>query len=345
MTGSSWQWRQAEIIERNRTIWDAEFEDFVPEQVLDLHVHISGPGAIPDDKPFNCAGQAMTAYTLDDLRNDLSVFYPGRECSAVCFGLPFIQFNTQRSNQYLAEQCDNEQFFALRLFDAEEDTAESVLADLASGRFRGLKPYHNYVRRKTERDVEIHDMLPPWVMEIANEKRLLVMLHIPRPGRLADPVNQRQIVELCTRHPDATIILAHIGRAYYLRNITGQTESLAPLLNLYYDIAMLNNHDVLEYAFAHLPAERLLYATDAPIGFALGKSVEINHQYTYITPEPWELSVHDAVPRIRYTSFLYEELRSIRRAVERLGLGGDFIQALFHDNGARLLRINADGKA
>ena len=69
-----------------------------------------------------------------------------------------------------------------------------------------------------------------------------------------------------------------------------------------------------------------------------GKSVEINNQYRYITPTPWSLSIADTGGRIRYTSFLYEELRAIRRAVERLSLGRKFVECLFHDNGMRLLK-------
>ena len=94
-----------------------------------------------------------------------------------------------------------------------------------------------------------------------------------------------------------------------------------------------------------MPAERILYGTDVPIALAPGKSVEINHQYTYVTPVPWDLSICDAAHRIVFTSFLYEGLRAIRRAVERAGLGPDFVRRLFHDNGAALLRRPATAAA
>ena len=38
------------------------------------------------------------------------------------------------------------------------------------------------------------EMLPDWIMEIANELELIVMLHIPRKQRLADSLNQKQVV-------------------------------------------------------------------------------------------------------------------------------------------------------
>ena len=58
------------------------------------------------------------------------------------------------------------------------------------------------------------------------------------------------------------IVLAHVGRAYYLRNIVGSLEDVAGLPNVFYDLAMLNNWDVLEYLFARVPSERILFGTD-----------------------------------------------------------------------------------
>jgi hypothetical protein len=101
---------------------------------------------------------------------------------------------------------------------------------------------------------------------------------------------------------------------------------------------MVSNPEVLEHVFATVPADRVLYATDTPIAVAPGKSLEINNQYSYITPAPWKLAIHDTSGRVVYTCFAYEELRGIGKAVARLGLGRKFLDGLFHDNGMRLLQ-------
>jgi hypothetical protein len=186
--------------------------------------------------------------------------------------------------------------------------------------------------------VEIPEMLPAWAMEIIDQLGLIVMLHIPRRARLADPLNQQHLRALCQRFPRANIVLAHIGRAYYLQNVIGNLEPLQTCDNLYYDLAMLNNWEVLEYAFRVLDARKILYGTDIPLALAPGKSVEINDQYTYVTPVPWHLSISDDHGKIRFTSFAYEELRAIKKAVTRLRLGDDFVTGLFSENGLRLLR-------
>lgn len=330
-------WRETTQYERNRRIFDEEFESFLPPKILDFHVHVMNAGVVPAGETYSNAGYPLTKYDIDDLGRDLGELYPGRETFAVCFGMPHTAYDQQRNDAYLAEVCDHKRFFPLRLFDPMNDTPEGVRADLEARRFLGLKPYLNYVRKPNLNDVEIHEMLPAWVMEIVNDLGLLVMLHIPRKERLADALNQRQIMELCERYPRARVILAHVGRAYYLKNVAGYLDNLKDLPNCYYDLAMLNHWEVLEYLFGQVDPAKILYATDTPIAVAPGKSVEINHQYTYVTPVPWDLSISDDHKKIQFTSFAYEELRAIRRAVERSGLGRAFVAGVFYDNGMRLL--------
>jgi predicted TIM-barrel fold metal-dependent hydrolase len=100
---------------------------------------------------------------------------------------------------------------------------------------------------------------------------------------------------------------------------------------------MLNHPEVLELLFREVEGHRILYGTDMPIALAPGKSVEINDQYTYVTPVPWELSISDDHGRLVFTSFLYEELRAIKKAAERAGLSREWLEGLFYHNGLRLL--------
>lgn len=331
-------WRETTKHERNRIIWEEELEDFVPESVLDFHAHVFHAETIPSGcEPYSCAGHALPSYDLNALSQDMAELYPGRDTSAVVFGLPHVEYDRVSNNDYAGRAADKKRFFPLRLFDPLEDTPEAVETDLASGRFLGLKPYLNYLRKDDPNTVEIAEMLPGWAMEIVNAHGLLVMLHIPRKERLADPLNQKQLVALCGAYPEARIVLAHVGRAYFLKNVQGNLDALAGLPNLYFDLAMVSNPEVLEYVFTVAPRERILYATDLPIAVAPGKSVEINNQYTYVTPVPWHLSISDDHGKLVFTSFLYEELRGIRKAVERCGLGKDFVEAVFCGNGRQLL--------
>ena len=330
-------WRETTKQERNRILFYEELDDFLPEKILDFHVHLFDEGVVPAGEMFSCSGHPITHYDRKELERDLEETYPGRETYAVCFGFPEVRYNRKENNETLAQACDRRRFFPLRLFDPAMDDPATLLEDLVSHRFFGIKPYPNYVRKANINEVCIHEMLPAWVMEIINDKHLAVMLHIPRKGRLADPLNQQQIMELCERYPHARIILAHIGRAYFLKNVIGNLEVVKCYPNLYVDLAMLNHWEVLEYTFSQVPHEKILYGTDIPLALAPGKSVEINDQYTYVTPVPWELSISDDHQKLAFTSFLYEELRAVKKAVERLHLKQVFKQKLFFENGMWLL--------
>lgn len=330
-------WRETTKHERNLRIFREELDDFLPQKILDFHAHIFNKGIMPDGETFSCAGHSIAKYDFDDLRQDLQDAYPGRETFAVCFGSPNAAYDRECNNRSVSANCDRIHFFPFRLFDTNENDPETVERDIIENRFLGLKPYRNYVRKDDPEAVEVYDMLPPWIMEIADRLSLIIMLHIPKKARLADPSNLEQVARLCGDYPNAKIVLAHIGRAYYLKNITGNLDGLKSFPNLWYDIAMLNNWEVLEYLFKTVRHDRVLFATDIPIALAPGKSVEINDQYTYITPVPWELSISDDHAKLVFTSFLYEELRAVKKAVQRLELGREFVRGFFYDNGARLL--------
>ena len=329
-------WQETTRDDRNLRIWNEELDDFVPDRVLDFHVHIWNAATVGSAVPFPCGGHPLVKYDFNDLRDDLRLTYPGRQTTAVCFGLPDVTYDMKANNAYVAAGADHERFFPLRLVDPHEDP-DAVREDVLKSRFVGFKPYLDYVRKADPNDVTIHETLPPGIMRIADELGLLIMLHIPRSERLADPVNQKQLCELCAAWPRARIVLAHVGRAYYLKNIVGHLDRLKEFENLYFDLSMVHQWEVLEYLFSIVRSDRILYATDIPIALAAGKSVEINDQYTYVTPIPWHLSISDDHGKLVFTSFLYEQLRATRKAVERLDLPRSFVEGMFYENGTRLL--------
>jgi glutamate-1-semialdehyde 2,1-aminomutase len=328
-------WRTSTERNYNQRIFREELDDFLPAKIFDMHVHVSPTNGFPRKTPFSCGGVPITSYTYKELAADLELAFPKRQVEALCFGFPDPKLNHARNNRYVGGNADFRRFFPLRLLDPHHDNAALVNADIDRYGFLGLKPYPDYARPNDIPNAEIPEMLPDWAMAIAHERRLLVTLHIPRPKRLEDPLNRRQLRELCVRWPGAKIILAHIGRAYYLRGITGLLDDLRELPNLYFDIAMNQHWEVLAYLFRQVPIEKVFFGSDIPIALAQGKAVEINHQYTYITPLPWSLSLCDEKKKLQFTSFLNEELRAIRQAVTTLSRSA--IAALFYENARALV--------
>lgn len=328
-------WKETTKHERNLKIFTDELDDFLPEKILDAHVHCFDERIPPQEVTFNTLGRNLERYLVSELAADAAELYPGRDFSAICFGFPNEQVDIALNNDYIFEACDGRRFLPFRLIRPNE-TPEAIDRDLSARPWRGVKPYLNFVD-KPKGEIEIFDMLPHAQLEVLDAHRACIMLHIPRGQRLADPVNQRQIVEMATRYPGLTIILAHVGRAYYLSNIVGQLDRLRPLANVYFDTTMVINWEVLEYLFQQVQPHKILYGTDAPLALSPGTSVEINHQYTYITPNASPLSIGDDHHTIVFTSFVYEQLRALKKAVARCKLPRGFVEDLFYHNARRLL--------
>ncbi len=330
----------SDYTERDAEVYKQELRDFLPARIFDAHVHLFDRTCLLPETAFpakSCFQKFGGVFTRQHLLDWAAVWLPEQDVWANSFGHPSYASDLDLSGVYTGRISDNRRFFGMALV-SPKDKIESVIQRVKSNRLCGYKPYLNFVDWKPVAEVTIEDMLQAEQMEYADACGLAIMLHIPRPERLADPVNQRQMVELCNRYPHARIIYAHIGRAYYLSNVAGFLDGIARCPNAYIDTAMVNHAGVLEYAFRHFPRERILFGSDAPIACLRGKSVEINNQYAYLMGEDYEIgsSIFDAQGAVAFTSFYYEQLRGIRRAAARAGLSPDEVENIMFNNAHRL---------
>ncbi len=330
----------------DKQIYERELCGFLPEKILDAHIHIFDESCkVPGIKfsSQNVYQKFGGVFSYEQCLEWAAKLMPGQDFHLNCFGQPSFESDLEASADYSGKISDNQRCFAMALV-SPHDSPEAVIRRVERNRLIGYKPYLNFVDWKTKAEITIHDMMPAAQMEAADERGLAIMLHIPRGDRLADPVNQAQMVELCQRYPRTKIIFAHIGRAYYLSNVTGFLDGIAACPNAYLDTAMVNHEGVLEYAFKNFPRERILFGSDAPIAFLRGKSVEINNQYAYLMGEDYAIgsTIFDAGHAVEFTSFYYEQLRGIRLAADRTGLNRSEVENLFFNNAYELLSSIAE---
>lgn len=326
--------------EADRELYAREFRGFLPARIFDAHIHLFDRGCLVPGHQFpprNCFRKFGGIFTVEQYQDWVAAQLPDQECHFNSFGLPSYDADLEASAAYSGRISDNRRRFAMALV-CPADTAAAVRRRVVDNRLIGYKPYLDFVKGKNRNDVTIHDMLPAAQMEVAEELGLAIMLHIPRAERLADPLNQAQLVDLCRRHPSVRIIVAHIGRAYFLDGVKGLLDGIAACPNAYVDTAMVNHEGVLEYTFRNFPRERILFGSDAPIALLRGKSVEINGQYAYLMAEDYEIgtSIYDAQGAVAFTTFFYEQLRGIRLAAQRAALSRLDIENIFFHNASRL---------
>jgi len=321
------------ITEHDRKVYREEFAGRLPAKIFDSHVHIILKRSYPADRGTETIdyvkphGGEFTVRRFFEVCEEL---LPGVEMSLAGFGNPAMHIDRSDAANFGA---DNQRVFGLRLLSAY-DPVEQVEADIRKYRLAGVKPYANMALETPGREVELLDFFTPEQLEMLNRLKLIAVVHIPRAMRLEDPLNRRQMKHLCEKYPDVTFIFAHIGRAYYQRCATNCVDEFVEFPNAWWDTAMINHEGVLRYTFDHFPAERILFGTDAPIAFLHGKSIEIDNQYAYVTPEDFHSGtvLNDTTGKLQYVPFLYEQLRSVLA----LDLPRPVLEGFFFNNAHKL---------
>ena len=302
------------INEMDQRIYREELAPFLPKRIFDAHVHVFDKSFFPPDfafAPLSCYNKFGGEFPLALWRVLMQELLPEQEVWLNCFAAPNLKLD-----RACVPAVNRKTEFGMVVV-SPADPPEVMASRIEAVQAVGVKPYLNFAAdfcKKKSGDVEIRDMLTPGQLDYLNEKGLAITLHIPRSGRFADPVNQYQMVQICEKYPNIKIIFAHIGRAYYMRNIReSNIDELVKFPNAYFDTAMINNADIMRYTFDHFPAERVLFGTDSPIALLRGKSVEINNQYAYLMGENYKIgtAIIDTEGAVQFTTFFYEQLRAV----------------------------------
>jgi hypothetical protein len=324
----------------------AEIRPVLPPTVLDFHAHVWSSRhwrKIPDgSSPDGRYMVVETEYPVESLAGDARRIFPDIEYRAVCFGMPTPQADIALTNRYLAEAAGTGWLYPLMLAGKGLASPAELERALSTRVYKGYKVFLNWLGDDYgERTID--DMLGPVEMAPADRRRLIVLLHVPRAGRLADPVIQQGVRALAQGYPQAQLVLAHCGRCYLPDEMSRAVGCLKGLDNVWLDTAMVMDPTVLQIVLEELGPARLLFATDFPVAAMRGRRVyALDHWVDLVLPGPEPSAYRVITPDIRASFMACEIVLAIRRAAERAGIAAGELQAIFHDNGARLLeRVEA----
>lgn len=194
-----------DVTSYDRKVYEGELRDFLPEKIFDVHTHV-WLDALTEKKPAQ-PGEVKRVVTwpslvakedsIEDLQETYRLMFPGKEVKA----LMFTSKVTEANNQYVAE-CSRRSGFPALYYSHPEQSADEVEQKIREGGFLGLKSYlalsPKYI---PEKEIRIFDFFPKHQLSRMNELGAIVMLHIPRDGRLKDPVNLAQIMEIKKEFP------------------------------------------------------------------------------------------------------------------------------------------------
>ena len=332
-----------ELTDYDKKIYYEEIADFIPDKIIDAHAHVWLPGMKRSKPKGSAAWTAKVApdMTYEDLVQTQTDLYPGKSVTSVIMGSPTCFLD--KVNAYVTEIMQKHSLPCLYCTNYNT-TKEEILDAMAKG-YIGIKPYlANCAPYIPANEVRIFDFLPHEHLELMNEIGGVVMLHVPRPQRLKDPVNLAQMVEIDERYPNAKVIIAHIGRAYVYDDIGDAFDVVKNTKNLYYDFSANVYGYAMERLIDAVGTKRIMFGSDMPYAKMRMYRIDDGGKYVNVVPRGLYGDV-SADPHMRetdeenITTFIYEELLALKGAAEKLGLTKDEVADLMYNTAAECYGI------
>jgi predicted TIM-barrel fold metal-dependent hydrolase len=346
-----------EIKDVDRQYYQEQLADFLPKRIIDFHTHVwlkefrvEGPTAA---RGQNWPRLVAEDNSIEDLLETYRLMLPDQQVTPLIFGWPERSADMERTNAYTAQAAQEHRLPSLMVTRPDWSAAE-LEQRVQRGGFLGLKPYLNWAPLEIpSNEITIFDFLPHAHLEAADAHGWIVLLHIPRPARLRDPLNLEQMLEIERRYPRLQLVIAHVGRAYCPEDLGNAMEALRPSERMLFDFSANTNAYVIEQALRTFGPQRLVFGSDLPIlRMRMRRICEAGRYINLVPPGLYgdvsgDLHMRAVSPDEgeKLSFFMYEELNAFRCAAEAVGLTAAEVEAVFYHNGARLIesvKVNID---
>ena len=340
-----------EIKDVDKRFYEERIRDFLPDTLIDVHAHVwlSRFRAAQADEPLRAVtwpARVARDNPVEDLIETYRLLFPGKSVKALIFGnILSRRDDVDGTNAYVRDAAAQHGFSGL-LFSLPTWDAAEFEQRLIAGGFLGAKSYLSLSDTYLpEKEIRIFDFFPHHQLGVLDRRGGILLLHIPRDGRLRDPVNLAQMLEIEQRYPRIKVIVAHVGRAYCDEDVGDAFRALAPTRNMCFDISANTNAEVFAQLLEAVGPKRVLFGSDLPILRMRMRRVCEGGNYVNLVPRGLYGDVRsdghmreiDGAEAQALTFFMYEEIAAFRSAAERAGLTRADLDDVFHHNAARLI--------
>lgn len=332
-----------DVTDYDRKVWQEELCDFLPEKIIDVHMHIWEPGTRKAAQKgcVNWTSIVAPDMTYENMVETYSQVFPEKKVTQVLIGSPTC--NLSLVNPYVLDCAKKYGHRALYCTNWDSDESE-ILKAMQAG-FCGIKPYQNnspsYIPAN---ELRIFDFLTHRQLDLMDKIGGIVMLHIPRNLRLRDPINLAQIMEIDEKYPNAKVIIAHVGRAYIPSDVGDAFEILKHTKNVYFDFSANTSDFAMQKMLEAIGTDRIMFGTDMPFSKMRMYRIEENGTYVNVVPKGMYQGVETDIhmkesEESDITTFVYEELRAFKRACQNLGLTKEDVNKLMYENASKYFDI------
>ena len=347
-----------EVKATDRAFYETNLRDFLPQRIIDVHTHVwldkfkaKATGA--PVRTVSWPSRVALDNSVEDLDETYRLLFPGKQVIPQVFSNLATGDDVEGANAYTSA-CAAQRGYPALIFAAPQWPAQDFENRILAGGFIGAKVYMTmadaYIPAK---EMRIFDYLPHHQLEVLDRHSWIAMLHIPRDGRLKDPLNLAQMLEIERRYPNVQVIIAHVGRAYCAEDVGNAFDVLADTRHMRFDFSANTNAEVFTQLIRAVGPKRILFGSDMPILRMRMRRICERGMYINLVPQGLygdvsgdknmrEVSVGSAEAE-QLTFFMYEELMAFKLAAEATGLSKQDIENVFYHNAAHMLRAAGFG--
>ncbi len=315
----------------------AELDGFLPARVFDAHAHVCRVRDLPApappllrDGPRNVTPRVWRARVGRQVGRH-------RLAGGLLMSYPMPGADVTALNRRLLADLERAPDCRAAVLVAPDCRPEEIEALVEHPRVVGLKPYHVFARRRQTMNATPGEFLPRWAWRLADRRGLTIVMHLVRHGALADRGNQRELREMCLRHPGARVMLAHAARGFHAPNTARGVAAVAALENVWFDTSGICEAAPLVAVLGACGPRRLLWGSDFPVSEIRGRCVTVGDGFMWLDPSSVDWAANRALGRPTLVGL--ESLRALREAVEIAGLTGGEVRDIFYDNARRLFGL------
>ncbi len=313
-------------------------EDFLPDNIYDAHAHLFDTDYMPGVATYNnerarCGLEeyrATVGNMLADPKNlRLNIIpFPHKSMADI------DSENCKKSDSFLIRQLEKDVNNVGEIIVRPNETAEQLKSRMVHPNIKGFKCYHVMANKPQTWNCNIEEYLPESAWQLADEKGLYITLHMVKDLALADPANQKYIVEMAKKYPHAILILAHAARSFAAWTGIDSVERVAHLENVWFDFSAVCESPAMIQIIKRAGIKRCLWGSDYPVCQTRGKAISLGNSFYWIYENDIE-RFSTATP-IDHWFVGLENLMAVRQAAILADCSRSDIEDLFYNNAARL---------
>ncbi len=310
-------------------------KDFLPDKIFDAHAHLFNTELTPS--LLASAGHALNLDLEKYIEEMSTVLCKPKNLRLNIIGYPDAKGDIAKTDEFLVNQLNKDKGNVGEIIISPTDTVDTLEKRIAlHPNIRGLKCYHVFAAKKETFQCDIGEYLPESAWEVANKHKLVITLHMVKDLALADEGNQKYIIEMAKRYPDATLILAHAARSFASWTAVENVDKVAHLENVWFDFSAVCESPAMIAIIKKAGISRCMWGSDYMVCRARGKAISLADSFYWIYQN--DLDNFASKTTLKNWLIATENLMATRQACILADLKEAQIEDLFYNNAARLFK-------